>query len=78
MSVPERKLLAEAAVRACNEKERAAGAMISCSDQNMDTVLELGHHAAAIGADYVVVGRPIVDDADPVGAARTIMAELAA
>src|SRR5450432_1286220 len=46
MSVAERKLLAETAVAACNGKERAAGAMISCSDQNMDTVLELGHHAA--------------------------------
>ena len=30
------------------------------------------------GADYVVVGRPIVDDADPVGAARAILAELEA
>jgi orotidine-5'-phosphate decarboxylase len=29
------------------------------------------------GADYVVVGRPIVDDADPVGAARAILDELA-
>jgi orotidine-5'-phosphate decarboxylase len=29
------------------------------------------------GADYAVVGRPIVEDADPVGAARAILAELA-
>jgi orotidine-5'-phosphate decarboxylase len=29
------------------------------------------------GADYVVVGRPIVDDADPVGATRAILDELA-
>ena len=28
------------------------------------------------GADYVVVGRPIVEDADPVAAARAILAEL--
>ena len=34
--------------------------------------------ARLAGADYVVVGRPIVDDADPVGAARAILAELAA
>jgi orotidine-5'-phosphate decarboxylase len=27
-------------------------------------------------ADYIVVGRPIVDDADPAGAARAILAEL--
>ncbi len=32
--------------------------------------------AREAGADYVVVGRPIVDDADPVGAARAILAEL--
>lgn len=30
------------------------------------------------GADYVVVGRPIVGDADPVAATRAILAELAA
>ena len=29
------------------------------------------------GADYAVVGRPIVEDADPVGAARAILADLA-
>ena len=60
MSLAERKLLAETAVRACNGKEGGAGAMISCSDQNMDSVLELAHHAASIGADYVVVHSPIL------------------
>jgi orotidine-5'-phosphate decarboxylase len=34
--------------------------------------------AREAGADYVVVGRPIVGDADPLGAARAILAELAA
>jgi len=34
--------------------------------------------AREAGADYVVVGRPIVEDADPVGATRAILAELAA
>jgi orotidine-5'-phosphate decarboxylase len=29
------------------------------------------------GADYIVVGRPIVDDADPAGAAQAILADLA-
>jgi len=29
------------------------------------------------GVDYAVVGRPIVDDSDPAGAARAILAELA-
>jgi len=28
------------------------------------------------GADYIVVGRPIVEDADPAGAAQAILAEL--
>jgi orotidine-5'-phosphate decarboxylase len=32
--------------------------------------------AREAGADYVVVGRPIVEDHDPVGAARAILAEL--
>jgi 4-hydroxy-tetrahydrodipicolinate synthase len=60
MSVSERKRLAETAVQACNALKRKTGAMISCSDQNMDTVLELGQHAASIGADYVVAHSPIL------------------
>ena len=32
--------------------------------------------AREAGADYVVVGRPIVEDRDPVGAAKAILAEL--
>ena len=32
--------------------------------------------ARAAGVDYAVVGRPIVEDADPVAAARAILAEL--
>lgn len=32
--------------------------------------------ACEAGADYAVVGRPIVDDADPINAARAILAEL--
>jgi len=34
--------------------------------------------ACAAGADYIVVGRPIVEDADPAAAARAILAELEA
>lgn len=34
------------------------------------------HEAHAAGADYIVVGRPIVEDTDPAAAAQTILAEL--
>ena len=60
MSVAERKALAAAAVEASHGGPRPAGVMISCSDQNMDTVMELGRHAAAHGADYVVVHSPVL------------------
>jgi len=33
---------------------------MSCSDQNMDVVLDLAHHAQNIGADYIVVHAPIL------------------
>ncbi len=33
--------------------------------------------AVAAGADYIVVGRPIVEDNDPVAAANAILADLA-
>lgn len=34
------------------------GTMMSISDENLDTVLELGRHAQDIGADYVIVHTP--------------------
>jgi 4-hydroxy-tetrahydrodipicolinate synthase len=34
--------------------------MVSCSDQSLDTVVELARHAEAIGADYVVVHTPLL------------------
>jgi 4-hydroxy-tetrahydrodipicolinate synthase len=33
---------------------------LSCSDQNIDVVLELARHAEAIGADYIVVHAPVL------------------
>ena len=33
---------------------------MSCSDQNLDTVIELAKHAQAIGADYIVVHAPVL------------------
>ncbi len=57
MSVAERKRLFELGVQGT----AGAGATImSCSDQNMDVVLELAHHAQAIGADYIVVHAPVL------------------
>lgn len=58
MTVEERKRLFEVSVDAA----RAAGGqtILSCSDQNLDTVLELARHAQAIGADWIVVHSPLL------------------
>jgi 4-hydroxy-tetrahydrodipicolinate synthase len=56
MTVAERKRTAGLAV----EEAAGAGVMISCSDQSLDTVVELAKHAQAIGADYVVVHTPLL------------------
>lgn len=55
MSVEERKRTAELAV-----EEQGGGVMVSCSDQSLDTVVELARHAQAIGADYIVVHTPLL------------------
>ena len=57
MSVAERKRTFELAVEACGDK---ASTIMSCSDQNMDVVIELARHAQDIGADYIVVHAPIL------------------
>lgn len=58
MTLAERKRQFELAV----EEALAAGkqTMLSCSDQSLDTVLELARHAQAIGADYIVVHTPLL------------------
>ena len=33
---------------------------MSCSDQNLDVVIDLAKHAEAIGADYIVVHAPVL------------------
>lgn len=61
MTVAERKRAAEIAVEeagACPEGERSV--MVSCSDQSLDTVVELAKHAQGIGAEYVVVHTPLL------------------
>ncbi|PVA05462.1 dihydrodipicolinate synthase family protein [Thalassorhabdomicrobium marinisediminis] len=57
MSLDERKRNMSIAVDECAGK---AGTIMSISDQNLDTVLELGRHAQDCGADYVVVHAPML------------------
>jgi 4-hydroxy-tetrahydrodipicolinate synthase len=57
MSVAERKRTFEIAV---DEIGKRAGTIMSCSDQNMDTVIELAEHAQRVGADYIVVHAPVL------------------
>jgi 4-hydroxy-tetrahydrodipicolinate synthase len=57
MSLDERKRNMTIAVDGCGDK---AQTILSASDQNVDTVLELGRHAQDIGADYIVVHTPML------------------
>jgi 4-hydroxy-tetrahydrodipicolinate synthase len=58
MSVPERKRTFEVAVDTA--KKNGLQTIMSCSDQNMDVVIDLAKHAEAIGADYIVVHAPVL------------------
>ncbi len=60
MSVAERKRVCEIAVAAAREYRPSGGIMMSCSDQNLDTVIELAKHAEQAGADYIVVHAPML------------------
>jgi 4-hydroxy-tetrahydrodipicolinate synthase len=57
MSLPERKRSIEIVV---DEVGKQAGVIASCSDQNMDIVIELAQHAQAVGAPYIVVHAPVL------------------
>ena len=57
MSLAERKRNFEIPVE---ETAGKAGTIMSASDQNFDTVLELALHAQNVGADYVVVHAPVL------------------
>ena len=57
MSLDERKRSFDLAVEACAGR---AQTIMSCSDQNMDVVIELARHAQKCGADYIVVHAPIL------------------
>jgi len=58
MSVEERKRAFELAVAA--GAEHGGATIMSCSDQNMDVVIDLARHAQKIGADYIVVHAPVL------------------
>ena len=57
MSLAERKRTFELAVE---ETAGRAGVILSCSDQNIDVVIELAKYAQALGADYIVVHAPVL------------------
>ena len=57
MSVDERKRAFDLAVKVAGGR---AQTIMSCSDQNMDVVIDLARHAQACGADYIVVHAPIL------------------
>jgi 4-hydroxy-tetrahydrodipicolinate synthase len=57
MSVAERKRSFEITVDEIGDR---AGTIASCSDQNMDVVIELAKHAQAVGAEYIVVHAPVL------------------
>jgi 4-hydroxy-tetrahydrodipicolinate synthase len=57
MSIEERKRSFELAIDACAGR---GATIMSCSDQNMDVVIELARHAQRAGADYIVVHAPVL------------------
>src|SRR6478736_7921384 len=57
MSLEERKLSFEIAVAAAAGR---AATIMSCSDQNMDVVIDLARHAQKVGADYIVIHAPVL------------------
>jgi 4-hydroxy-tetrahydrodipicolinate synthase len=56
MSLAERKRTFDIAV----EEIGGARTILSCSDQSLDTVIELARYAQAIGSDYIVVHAPVL------------------
>ena len=56
MSLAERKRTFEIAV----DEIGGTQTILSCSDQNLNTVIELAKHAQAIGSDFIVVHAPVL------------------
>lgn len=57
MSVEERKRTFDIAAEECRG---TAQTIMSCSDQNLDVVLDLARHAQSCGADWIVVHAPVL------------------
>ena len=65
MSLSERKKLMELSVEVAHEAGNRngkghCGIVTSCSDTNLDVVLDLAKHSQNIGADYVIVHSPVL------------------
>jgi len=65
MSLAERKRLMELSVEVAHEAGNRqgkghCGIVTSCSDTNLDVVLDLAQHSQDIGADYVIVHSPVL------------------
>jgi 4-hydroxy-tetrahydrodipicolinate synthase len=60
LSVHERKRLFAMAVDNQLHARRRSGVILSCSDQNLDVVLDLAAYAEAVGGDYIVVHSPML------------------
>jgi 4-hydroxy-tetrahydrodipicolinate synthase len=57
MTPAERKRSLEIGVDECRGR---AATVMSCSDQNLDVLLDLARHAEGAGADYIVVHSPVL------------------
>ena len=65
MSIAERKRLMELSVQAADDAGNRdgigrCGIVTSCSDTNLDVVLDLANHSENIGADYIIVHSPVL------------------
>ena len=58
MTIEERKRVFEIAADAV--RDTGTDTIMSCSDQNLDTVIDLARHAQAVGSDYIVVHAPVL------------------
>jgi 4-hydroxy-tetrahydrodipicolinate synthase len=65
MSIAERKRLIDLSVEVASDAgdrngAGACGIVTSCSDTNLDVVLELAEHSKNVGADFVIVHSPVL------------------